>query len=325
MKILIIILIFVNIVSLFAAEADHYTNRTDLLQDVSFEINTKANEFVQEGLSELNSAGSCLDKQSKNALYEKLRNYFANHSKGKLVKAVLYDDLAPIKVIPLKESVFSEWSIYNGYLLGKRSAATSPLALSPMIQFGEQLIGVDKLEHMFGMGFLYFKGHHLKGKNLKKVLKKGIFKEKTILGGNFLATGVFSYADLAANFNGMRFWNHVLQESDDVLGKDHNIGPYVKCINNEWKQVKLIDFRSYIDASMDESINCNKFATSRGFEKYKEAVEQRGFSCPMNMNTLDEMKKKYSSETHGDSKKRPISHWIINDEGLGQVSYLNEF
>ena len=45
-------------------------------------------------------------------------------------------------------------------------------------------------------------------------------------------TGVMSYGDLAANFNGMRFWNHILGKRKDILNQD--LGPYVKCKDRKW-------------------------------------------------------------------------------------------
>lgn len=318
---------------LLSAEADHYTFRDQPLEDISSQVNQLANLYLEEGLHKVNLQSRCDQTiESEQNLYTTLRTYFGNHSKGQLVKDVLRKDEFTKRKIVLNESIFKKWSILNGYLLGKKSAATSPLALSPMIQMDNQLIGIDKLEHMFGMGFSYFKSHYLKGKNLKKVLKTGIVLEKTILGGNILATGVFSYGDLSANFNGMRFWNHMLQKRDDVLGKDYNIGPYVTCEQGKWKQVvnNPIDLTKYIDASMDESINCNKFATKSGVRRYTKVVSNlksgsEQLRCPMDANTLKSIQEKYTVTIEADKKKRPISHWIINDEGIGKVSYFNEF
>ncbi|OUR99797.1 hypothetical protein A9Q84_01855 [Halobacteriovorax marinus] len=311
----------------FAAEADHYTSRNDLLEDISDRLNSDANESLRKAVENSKALGECDSKKAELALYKELRNYFANHTKGEIVKGLLHSNNTAKRAIPLNESIYGEWSIFDGYLLGKKSAANSPLALSPMIKVGEQLVGIDKLEHMFGMGFKYFKSHHIKGKKLRKVLKRGIFSEKTILGGNILATGVFAYGDLSANFNGMRFWNHVLQRRDDVLGADQNIGPYILCVDNSFvvNTENPIDFKNYIDASMDESVNCSKFATKNGARKYKRAMEKRGFSCPMSQSSLNEILTKYGVVTPKDRKKRPISHWIINTDGNEDVSYFNEF
>lgn len=312
--------------STFGAEADHYTGRNDFLADISENINSRSNMAVEEAVDSLKGL-DCSNKESEIELYKELQKTFANHTKGDLVIKLLVEKSIEKRAIPLNESIFGEWSVLNGYLLGKKSAANSPLALSPLIRVGDRYIGIDKMEHMFGMGYRYFKKHHLKGKKLHKVLKGGIFSEKTVLGGNILATGVFSYGDLSANFNGMRFWNHVLQRRDDVLGKKHNIGPYVTCNDGRFSVNKEnpIDFKNYVDHSMDESINCSKLATKSAAKKYKKAIDDRGFKCPMSNESLEKIKAKYDVVIKTDRKKRSISHWIINDEGIEDVSYFNEF
>lgn len=308
---------------LFAAEADHYSI-LETKENASHLLSTETTRLLKEKLSEINQKQSCSSMKEKD-LYKELQDIFANHSKGKLVKDVLYTDKYPTIVIPLKESIYGAWSVRNGYLLGRKKAAESPLALAPLIRVGEVLIGTDKLEHLFGMGFQYFDRHYLRGHSLKRVLKRGIFFEKTILGGNVIATGIFSYGDLAANFNGMRFWNHMLQKRDDVLGKEHNLGPYLECQGESWVQVKEIDYAAYFDLSSDESINCSKFASKNGLKKYNRYMKSRGSDCPRRPDLFRDLQAKYNIPTQGDKKKRPLSHWILNDEGNGKVSYFNEF
>ena len=313
--------------SVMAGEADHYTYRLDPLADMSTVINQRANEFLQSAIDKANAKGGC----DETVLYSEMRTYFANHSTGKLVKFALHDNLVERRQINLKKSIYGDWKILNGYLMGKPSAAESPLALTPMIRIGDEVIGTDKLEHMFGMGFKYFNWHHIKGKNLRTVLKRGVFYEKTSLGGNILATGVFAYADLSANFNGMRFWNHVLQKREDVMGQ--NIGPYVTCNNDKFEAVKEnpIDFTKYVDKSMDESVNCSKFATKSAVRKVRKSLERLSeeydveFKCPMSMEDLQSMYDKYDVTIYGDKKKSSISHFILNNDGYDDVSYFNEF
>ena len=327
MKNLILVSLVVYSNLTLSAEADNFTARSLNLIDVSAQVNSLANNYLRDAVKDANLLGSCdQGAKSEAILYKELTKYFANHSKGKLVQKILYTEEISKNALPLKDSVYGEWSVSNGYLLGRKKAASSPLALSPLIQIGNQIIGVDKLEHMFGMGMSYFSEHYQKNKEIEKVLKTGIFKEKTILGGNVLATGVFSYGDLSANFNGMRFWNHMLLKQDDILGKEHNLGPYISCVNSEWKveEKNSIDFKNYIDASMDESINCSKFASKSGEEKFKKALIKRNFVnlqgeavCPLDPSLLQEMKEKY--------KAGQINHFIINDNGSDTVSYFNEF
>ncbi|MGZ3789567.1 MAG: hypothetical protein ACXVLQ_13650 [Bacteriovorax sp.] len=322
MKSSLLITFIISLNFAHGAEADNFTARSLNLLDASAQVNSLANAYLKTAVEETNRASNC----NEDALYLELRKYFANHSKGQLVQEILYSKKIANYALPIKDSIYSEWTVSNGYLLGRKKAATSPLALSPLIQIGDQIVGVDKFEHMFGMGFSYFIQFYKNKAEISKVLKKGIFKEKTILGGNVFATGVFSYGDLSANFNGMRFWNHMLQKHGDILGVEHDLGPYVTCENSKWKVVEKnpIDFRNYIDASMDESINCSKFANKSGERKFRRALLKRNFEgpdgsslCPVDPDKLQDVKNKYSPSN--------IQHFIINDDGTGTVSYFNEF
>jgi hypothetical protein len=191
-------------INLYSAETDHFSNRDTELPDMSQVINKKANKYMAKAIDDVNKQGPCDDSvESEKLLYTELQKYFANHSNRELAKELLAQKDIVVNAIPLKESVYQNLTIPNGYLLGRKKAATSPLA--PMVRIGDQVIGTDKLEHMFGSGFRYFSSHYLKGKTLLKVLKTGVLSEKTTLGGNVFATGVFAYSDLSANFNGMRF------------------------------------------------------------------------------------------------------------------------
>jgi hypothetical protein len=310
----------------FAAEADHYTQRGEALNDMLPVINSMANDYLKKSINNVNKQGvGCSEKE----LYKEMRLYFNNHSKGQLVIDALHKDKVEKRIIPLKQSIYENWNIADGFLLGRKSAASSPLALSPMVKMGDFVIGIDKLEHMFGMGFQYFSDYYLKEKKISRVLNKGIFYEKTILGGNIIATGVFAYADLAANFNGMRFWNSVLGKREDILGQ--KISPYLSCSDGKFVQVGSIDFSKFIDASFDESINCSKFARNRSVKKVFEALDKRSklkgveYKCPMDEASYDSLLKKYDIPAVGSRKGQSLADFIINGEGIERRSFLNEF
>ena len=109
---------------------------------------------------------------------------------------------------------------------------------------GDFQIGSDKIEHFFGRGYVYFNKFYNKKKSIEKIHGYGYYLERYQLGATM--TGVYSYADLVANFNGMRFWNHILQAESDILGED--LGPYVRCYEGKWEQIKdvnWLDYRNY--------------------------------------------------------------------------------
>ena len=304
------------------AEVDHYTNNKVQKMDNALNIlNERANLYINRAIERSNIQQNGCNEES---LYKQLQYYFANHSKGQFSKDLLYDDSIPKDVTPLEESVYKDWKIWNGFLLGRKKAKDSPLAFGPMVRLDNILIGTDKFEHLFGMGFNYFERYYKKGKSLTSVLKYGVFLEKTILGGNIIATGIFSFADLSANFNGMRFWNHMLQKNDDVLGPKYNVGPFISCVDKKWIKANDLDFSEYVDLSMDESINCSKFATRNGIKKVNKYIKSFSQSCLNRKDKLSDLDK-YQVIIPNNSKDHDISHYIINRDGHEKISYFNEF
>jgi hypothetical protein len=298
--------------SAYSAEADTFTNRFEYLEDSTSLINSKANLAIESSLQKANSKDQTCNEK---ILYTELRKYFNNHMKGILYKDIESDNLIMKREVKLSESIYKDWTPWDGIGLGVSFLKGSKLTISPIIKIGETSIGLDKFEHMFGQGFYYFTDSYLKDRGPIRAVKNGIIREKTFLGGNKLSNGVFSYGDLAANFNGMRFWTHFLLKHDDILGKDKNLGPYVSCVNDQWVQVKELDFRNYIDDSMDEAINCSKFSSNATALKFTKTIETLGFTCPIDKEKLNKLSVKYQF----------MSKWMINENGTEAVKYFSEF
>ncbi len=313
----------------WSSEADHYTVPDEDIVDITAELNQHVNRLLAGELDRLNAAGGCGGEETvfggtdEERLYDGLKRLFNIHGRSVVVDDILDGRMART-VIPLKESVYKDWDITSGLFL-----ARSQLTLAPNIKVGGLVIGVDKLEHMFGYGRRYFTRHYLEGMPMERVLWLGAASEKTYLGGNLAATGVFSYADLSANFNGMRFWNHILQKRDDILGEEYNLGPYVVCEAGNWKPAKPVDLSVYIDRTMQENHNCSKFASESGLEKFRtslaESAVKRGspaaFTCPVSRSALEADAAKYAADIGGTT----IDHWTINRDGSATVSYTGEF
>jgi hypothetical protein len=176
-----------------------------------------------------------------------------------------------------------------------------------VVNMGGIQIGSDKFEHFFGRGFAYF-NRYLKGQSIERILNYGDSLERYTLGA--LTTAVYSYGDLTANFNGMRFWNHVLQRFDDPLGSEYNLGPYVVCRNEHWEQVKQINFLDYIDAAWDEANNCSNYKNQLAVDLVKNALVELSdrdhypYRCPMQPKKMEQLFEKYG----------PFSKWLLNTE-----------
>lgn len=289
--------------SLYGAEVDSFTYRNIPLADGLSLANLKSNEYLVKAVKEANEEEHLCEED---VLYKKMRQYFNNQYQGELGEYLVKTEDFDRHPMTIEESIYADFKWYQSIVQGFFGRVfDDPTAAT--INIGGVYIGTDKFEHFFGSGFRYFKSHHIKGKDLEKALAIGERAESGILGA--ITTGVKSYGDLAANFNGMRFWNHILAKREDVL--DENIGPYVTCEENTFRIVKEIDLSHYIDHSFDESVNCSVFTSKKMLQsvenRLRELELEYGMSlqCPLLPEKLDEAKKRY----------KKLAPHLINDKG----------
>ena len=277
--------------------------RENPLEDSKFLINEKAAFYLQNAIQRANSKSKgCNEKK----LYKSLRKNFRNHVFGKLTPWIIETNEIEKNEGKVHESIYSGFRWYEAPIVGLMSKVFSD-ATGHNLKFGEYYIGTDKFEHFLGTGYKYFKKKYLKGGSTEDVLKIGLKSEFGLMGA--VTTGVVSYADMVANFNGMRFWNHILSENEDVLGEE--FGPYVQCVDNKWIKANPIDFENYMDHGWDEGINCSKFRTKRLLKSVKKRLSNYSkktgliMSCP-----FDTRKNLLAQDKYGE-----FSNVLINNKG----------
>jgi hypothetical protein len=238
--------------------------------------------MFQEALDDANQKSGCSEKR----LYKNLRKRFRNHVQGEFNRWLAHTKELPKRPTNYSYSIYKEFKWYDSLALSVKSVYKDTAA--DVIQLGDVQIGTDKIEHFFGRGYVYYLKHYKQGKSIKDVLKFGHTSERYMLGG--VTTGVYSYGDLAANFTGMRFWNHILQKGDDVFGQ--NLGPYVVCQQGKWRMNKgerkyLIDWSKYVTPAWDEANNCAMVRSEKLKNKMNEHLallskqDGRPYTCPM--------------------------------------------
>ncbi len=291
------------LVSLNAAEVDSFTKRFEPLEDTTEAINVKTNEYLEMAVKEANEDYKGCHEED---LYKKMRRYFSNQYRGKLGEYIVNAVDLDHHPMTIPESVYQDFKWHQSIIQGFWGRVVNDPTASALKVNGVY-IGTDKFEHFMGSGFKYFKTYHMKGEPIEDALKIGEKAESGFMGA--VTTGVKSFGDLSANFNGMRFWNHVMQKRDDILGE--NIGPYVSCDEVGFKVVKKIDWASYIDDSYDEGINCSAFRNQKMVDAVNKRVreanpEREGLeTCPVDRERLDSIKGRY----------KDIAPFIINERG----------
>jgi hypothetical protein len=285
----------------FAAEIDSVTPRKLKLQNSLTMINTIFNQRLQEGIQKANSrqehiqdsdAGNFCDQQ---VLYSELRKaIFQSLTASWGLKGYALDQqlrrLLARKSYSLSfnDSIYRDIDYIEGFSLNLKE-------LSDVVNINGHLVGIDKLGHFFAQGWQYFELTHFKGQNINQALERGRQEEAGKFG--YSTTGIFSFADLVSNFNGMRFWNKVLLKQEDPLKSalaNFFNRPYVSCdiqfmasiknkkVRKAWAFNTRFNLSDYIDGSWNEANNCNSYADPIIEQKVTSRMKSIApdFSCP---------------------------------------------
>lgn len=227
--------------SAYCLEADNYIVWDKELDDSSIEINQFFNEKIHEAI--LDSRGTSCSQITKK-ISKTFASYFVNDDP---IANWLMQQLDTNKMYPLTTDYVSE-SIYRDPFL----FYIPKFGLSPSIQVRGRYFGMDKLSHFGATGMHYFNkfNHALsRGKSVTQAyqlaIDHGIREENTLYG--YWASGVFSFADLEANFQGMLFYKNLCSSPTR---------PYLAKRNDEsWYLKKPFDIKKYVSGFWDESYN----------------------------------------------------------------------
>jgi len=132
------------------------------------------------------------------------------------------------------------------------------LRLGRTIRVGDVYFGIDKFGHLFGFGRRYFRNYlrlvkagHSSEDAMERTVLWGITQEQGFVG--LLIDGIFSYADLEANFQGFLLLRDLSQGENPLLIND----------SEGWRLRQPIDLREYVTPDFDESFNTNSYRLLR--------------------------------------------------------------
>jgi hypothetical protein len=238
MKLLIGLLVF-SALSAHALETDNYLSWGKTLPDSGDDINQLIREQIEDVVAKTPSNASCEQITFNVAFRFKTtprRKLFENWSEKSLTEKMF-----PASPYYLEQSIYRNTSRF--YL--------SKSGMSPNLMVNGVYFGVDKLSHFGSTGRRYL-AHFLK--KLKKgysvdeaeksAIRKGLKNEAGILG--LWPSGVFSYGDMEANFQGFTFYKKLCLDEQDT---------YLKNEDGKWKLVKAPDIRTFISPYWDETFN----------------------------------------------------------------------
>ena len=295
----------------FAAEIDSVTPRKVKLDNSLAILNTIINQRIQEGVQKANSQQSEIDYINdtddeedaeksqacdEEVLYTELRkaifqSFTASWGlKGYDLDKQLRSLLARQSYsLSLNDSIYRDIDYVEGFSLNLKE-------LSDVVNVDGHLIGLDKIGHFFSEGWQYFELIHYDDYNIEQALEWGRQQEAGKFG--YSTTGIFSFADLVANFNGLRFWNKVLLKEDDPLKgvfASFFDRPYMTCdiqiidsiksrkIVKAWEFNTRLDMSDFVDGAWDEGNNCNSYDDPIIEGKVRTRIKNVSpdFACPV--------------------------------------------
>lgn len=260
----------------FATEVDYFTKRYIPLEDSAPKLNAYMNESIDEAVKEANGRSNCelQPRGSEVKLYSELNKIIGGIVWAKIEKKITDTNFVENHLVVKRNSVFRAFNWHNSFAL----ALTK---LGAIINLNGHIVGSDKIGHFIGIGLIYFKNTDMQGNSFDSSLRIGISTERGVFGRQ--STGVYSYADLAANYDGYFFWSDLLHSK-----KSPSPNPFVTCVDGDFQRVRDFKWSDYVTDAWDEGINCNKFRTQsirekfeRQIEKLEEADPNNSYQCPL--------------------------------------------
>jgi len=239
------ILLFTLVLStqVLALETDNYISWNVELLDAREKINQYMNGEIAQTLKEkAGKAVSC--KELTLAIGEKFRT---SPPKKHPMEDFLKFNLSEEYVYPKKhqyrlDSIYQH--LFRFYL--------KYVELAPNMQVGGIYFGTDKLSHFVSTGRRYYEHYKKKIKRgatpeeaVKSAIIFGLKNERSVLGT--WSSGVFSYGDMEANYQGLKFYLRLCEGDNTYLVYDE--------ATKTWQQRELVKVEEYINPYWDESFN----------------------------------------------------------------------
>jgi hypothetical protein len=257
-KLLILASLFIHPLFAYSYEVDNFTDRETLKSDSLTKLDAAINKI-------LTKATKGVHKEKGNdcnvaILRQEILRWIRPDPAGQLEIWLELTDKIDHTHIGLRKSIYQNVSFSEAPILNVVGIGRSML-------LNGQIVGTDKVGHFFMQGLSYFdlvKG----GKPLEKVLEED-HQEDGLWG--IKTSGVKSYADMATNYQGYRFWSQLTQGSN----------PYFRCDEKSgWVNNRTFTWADYVTPAWDEAINCSEMKPKIQ-AKVDHYLAEHGWRCPL--------------------------------------------
>ena len=254
-----------------AAESDPFYGWRTPPRDGTAALNAVINERLQRGLDDVNRrpAGLSCEQVAKDMsvpLWSTALFYFISDMNRWDVDHVPRTSSEYEREMPVR-------GIYRNSLLLPFGRL---VPIDPTVRVGDVLFGIDKLGHFFTNGPRYldrYREARADGADVDAAevaaVRYGVGQERGWLGLG--VSGIFSYADLEANWRGLLFFRELCAPDarPDAVR--------LQIIDGRWRLSQPFDIGAVVDPCWDESFLPNAFGRSEG-AAVQEALRE---TCPL--------------------------------------------
>jgi hypothetical protein len=220
-------------------ETDQFSNRLEPLADSTAVLDERVNASIAEAISK--HTGSPNESRVVNAIYHDIGgHHWVDRIERWAMKSDEVDRNTPDRYD----------SIYQGHPLWATRVAAL-FGVGPTIKLNGTHIGSDKLGHFLSQGRKFWRRYQ-RSFDEGKAAEHSAYTERALFGQ--MTTGVYSNADLVANYEGYRFYRSLF-EDDVVPGK-----PAILIWDEDhWEIQRPFTWADHVNAYWDEALNVNHF------------------------------------------------------------------
>ena len=233
------VLALLSVVQAEAFETDQFTPPPTPLFDMGPELNELVLGYIKKAIEETNTKLKSADaKQKKKLLSEAYIAGRVNRAACPVLKMLCEPETWALESSNKDQLRHFRPSIEDSiYWLAYSPVPFSFVFDSPTVNFLGTYLGTDKIGHMFGQGYGYYKIYM---KNVdrgatdkearKKAVAHGVMQENTYFGT--MIDGVYSNGDLSADYAGLTFYLNLTRE---VRIGDQTLSPILKAQDDQWQ------------------------------------------------------------------------------------------
>lgn len=222
-----------------AYETDQLTNRATPIADATAVLNREVNDALEEIVVEWNKGHE--EWAFVDAVYHKIGGL---HWVDRLERFAMKSPEVEKMPTGRYDSMFSDPPFWA-------TRVTSLFGTGKTIRVNEQLIGSDKIGHFISQGRKYYR-RYLRFESEEKAAEHSAYTERAIFGQ--MSNGVYSNADLVANYEGHRFYRSLF-EDDIIVGKP----AILRWDDGHWVLQREFDWADHVNEYWDEALNVNHY------------------------------------------------------------------